>query len=278
MRVFAIGDTHLAHAVDKPMDIFGPQWVDHAGKIARAWRERVGEDDLVLVVGDISWAMTLEEAKPDLQWLEDLPGRKLMIRGNHDYWWPGPKKMRAILPPSVDFLRNDARVIEGVGIAGTRGWDCPPAGWKPTPDEPNARGDDRKPPAGAVWDDQHPAGRRYDEQDLKIYRREVERLRVSLADLERRGGAEVRVAMVHYPPMNGAHEPSGFTEVLEEAGVGLCVYGHLHGEGHRVAFNGERNGVVYRCVACDFIDFAPVPIVGAGPRLEPLPTRGAEDR
>ncbi len=261
MRVFAIGDPHLAHAVDKPMDIFGPQWVDHTGKIARAWRERVEPDDLVLVVGDISWAMTLEEVAPDLAWIEDLPGKKLMIRGNHDYWWPGPKRMREILPPSIDFIRNEGRIVGRVGFVGTRGWDCPPSGWSA---EVNA---EERP---GVWDDDQPGGRRYGEQDLKIYRREVDRLRMSIRDLEKRRKADevdVSIALIHYPPMNGAHDASGFTEVLEEAGIGLCVYGHLHGSGHRVAFNGERRGVTYRCVACDFVDFAPVAIVDADAHL-----------
>lgn len=257
MQIYAIGDLHLAHSVNKPMDIFGPQWTDHVGKIGRACRQQMTSDDLLLIVGDISWAMTEEEAKPDLEWIHALPGSKLMIRGNHDYWWPGPKRMRSLLPESIDFLRNDSRLINGIGFAGSRGWDCPPP-------QPTAAGSDG---SSSVWHDNQPGGRPYSEKDLKIYHREVERLRSSLTSLHQHGERKSLVVMLHYPPMNASHQDSGFSKLLEEAKVDLCIYGHLHGEGHRAAFCGERNGVHYQCVACDFIDFRPLLIADDQARL-----------
>src|SRR5262249_47822628 len=113
MAVFAISDLHLGFAVDKPMDRFGPQWAGHPEKIERAWRERVAEGDTVLVCGDTSWALKLDDAAPDLAFVGRLPGRKLLIRGNHDYWWGSLAKVRRSLPPGVDLLQNDARQIEG---------------------------------------------------------------------------------------------------------------------------------------------------------------------
>ena len=125
MRIFAIGDPHLSLDSDKPMDIFGPKWGHHAERIAEAWHETVSEEDLVLVPGDISWAMHLKNAAADLKFIGDLPGRKVILRGNHDYWWDSLSKVRSALPPSMYALQNDALVIGGIAIAGSRGWTCP---------------------------------------------------------------------------------------------------------------------------------------------------------
>ena len=121
MKVFAIGDLHLSGSVDKPMDVFGPEWKDHGRKIEANWQGAVSSGDLVLLPGDLSWAMTLEQALPDLQFIDALPGTKLFIKGNHDYWFSGPAKVRSALGRSVDLLRNDARAFDGVGVCGVRG-------------------------------------------------------------------------------------------------------------------------------------------------------------
>lgn len=234
MKVFAIGDLHLSGAVDKPMDIFGPAWEQHARRIEYAWRDLVSEEDIVLLPGDFSWAMHLEEAQVDFAFLHALPGAKVMIRGNHDYWWNSVSKVRAVLPPSIRVVQNDSISFGGVHIAGTRGWTCPGS-------------------AGFEQDDQ------------KIYDREVGRLAMSLAKLSAAVGPAGgrRIAMLHYPPFNESRAPSGFTEKLEAAGVETLLYGHLHGKSCRGAFEGERNGISYHLVSADHIGFAPKLILEA---------------
>lgn len=223
MRLFAIADLHLSLASEKPMDIFGEAWRDHAEKIEENWRRVVGKEDLVLLPGDISWAMRLEDALPDLAFIGRLPGKKILLKGNHDYWWSAIGRVRALLPDGMRALQNDAFAEEDIRVCGTRGWLCPGA----------------------------PA---FGEADRKIYLRELDRLRLSLNALAEDGR---RVAMLHFPPVCEKEGGSGFTELLEAAGVTTALYGHLHGDAGRTAFEGERNGVVYHCVAADKLDFCP---------------------
>ena len=143
MRVFAISDLHLSNACDKPMDIFGGRWVGYTQKIEKAWNETVQKDDLVLIAGDISWAMKLEEAVPDLLWIDSLPGNKIIIKGNHEYWWKSVSAVRQVLPASIQAIQNDAIKLDGLVICGTRGWDIPE--------------------------------KSSSEEDIKIYKREIER-------------------------------------------------------------------------------------------------------
>lgn len=223
MKVFAIGDLHLSGAADKPMDIFGPAWGCHAEHIADAWAATVAEEDLVLLPGDFSWAMHLEDARPDMELIAALPGTKLMIRGNHDYWWSSVTKVRSALPPSMFVIQNDHFSFRGLHVAGTRGWTCPgSAAFLP--------------------------------EDQKIYDREVLRLGLSLSGLPNDG---CRIAMLHYPPFNENRAPSGFSGLLEDAGVSLAVYGHLHGRSCKGGFEGVRNGVEYKLVSADHIGFRP---------------------
>lgn len=240
MAIYALGDTHLGFAVDKPMDIFGPLWAGHPGPLFQNWEATVAPEDIVLVPGDISWGMTLPEAEVDLRELDRLPGRKFMIQGNHDYWWESLKKMRELGFATVEFIQNDAILlppgavpgVEGsVAVCGTRGWITP---------------GDRS------WNED-------EAHNLKIYMREVGRLKMSL-DAGRKAGAERFLAMLHYPPVAEDHQPTEFTELLEGyGGVLTCIYGHLHGPGSKYrAFQGEHNGVAYHLVACDAIDFTPV--------------------
>ena len=240
MAVYALGDTHLSFAVNKPMDIFGPLWARHPAPLFQNWEATVAPDDIVLVPGDISWGMTLAEAEPDLLELDKLPGRKLLIQGNHDYWWESLKKMRTLPLQTTEFIQNDAILLPAgtipavdgpVAVCGTRGWITP--------------GD-------RAWgeDEAH---------NLKIYQREVGRLKLSL-DTGRKLGAAAFMVMLHYPPVAEDHQPTGFTELVESyGGVQLVVYGHLHGPGSRYkAFQGMHNGVRYQLVACDQIDFTPM--------------------
>ncbi len=230
MAIWAIADLHLSHDQPKPMDIFGPAWEDHAEKIAANWRRSVGEDDLVIVAGDISWAMQLPGAAPDLNWIAALPGRKLLLRGNHDYWWSSISKVRAALPPGMSALQNDHFTHEGWAVCGTRGWLCP---------------------GEEGFDSEH---------DEKIYLREVGRLQLSLESALGAGQSSI-VAALHYPPFNRQGSPSGFTGLLERCGVRYCVYGHIHDEGRQKLFQGERAGVTYRFVASDGVGFAPVAVI-----------------
>lgn len=227
MAIFAIGDLHLSHDRHKPMDIFGGEWENHAEKIGENWNRVVGSADLVVVVGDISWAMHLSAALPDLQWLAALKGTKVLIRGNHDYWWSSIGKVRRQLPSSVFALQNDFFIWENEAICGTRGWVCP---------------------GEEGFDNDH---------DQKIYQREVSRLRLSLASAKMKS-LPIRIAALHFPPFNRRGQPSDFTALLEEYAVKICVFGHIHDHGRNEIFQGERGGVTYRFAAADGIGFEPL--------------------
>jgi predicted phosphohydrolase len=226
MRIYAIADLHLSHSTEKPMDVFGDAWRNHAEKIERNWRAVVEEGDVVLVPGDISWAMQLDAALPDLAFIGRLPGKKILIKGNHDYWWSAIGRVRAALPENMRALQNDAFAENGVGICGSRGWLCP-------------------------------GSSNYTADDEKIYLREADRLKLSFRALDVLPGVETKIAMMHFPPFCERERSSRFTELLEENGVQTVVYGHLHGDANKNAFEGERNGIVYHCVAADKLNFAP---------------------
>jgi predicted phosphohydrolase len=198
MRLFAIADPHLSRAAPKPMDIFGPGWQGHPAAFFSGWRETVGEDDLVLVPGDISWAMRLEDAMQDLRDIADLPGRKVLLRGNHDYWWPSISRLRRDLPAGMWALQNDAVLVDGVVVSGTRGWVCP-------------------------------GSHGFTSEDQRIYDREVERLRLSLAHAAKLEGT-YHVVMLHFPPTNPRLEPSELTDLIIAAKPDALVFGHVHGE------------------------------------------------
>ncbi len=206
------------------MTVFGKAWAGHPEVLFSRWRETVGEDDLVIIPGDISWAMRLEEALPDLMALARLPGVKVLIRGNHDYWWPSISRLRAALPPGMVALQNDAYVYGGVAVAGTRGWITP-------------------------------FDREFTEHDEKIYRREAERLKLSLADAAKKPHEHLIVAL-HYPPFGPGSEPTLFTELIEEARPDAVVYGHLHGADPE-RLPKDWKGIPVHLVAADVLGFQP---------------------
>lgn len=230
-RLFAIADLHLSLNGDKPMDIFGEQWADHPARMAAAWDRMVHEKDTVLLPGDLSWASSLEEAAADLDWIHRRPGRKILLRGNHDMWWGSLGKLRKSLPESCTPLQNSAILMDGrVVVLGARGWT--------SPEDPVA-----------------------EPGDGKIFERELERLKLSIADADRRFSRELpRIAMLHYPPWIEGRQPTQVVSLLEGAGVRTCLYGHLHGEDHRLGVVGERDGIRYMLVAADAIKFAPVEV------------------
>jgi predicted phosphohydrolase len=228
MQIYAIADLHLSLTSEKPMDVFGEAWRGHAEKLERNWRERVTQDDLVLIPGDISWAMQLSGALPDLSFIGSLPGKKILLKGNHDYWWSAIGRVRSSLPDGMRAIQNDSIVEGDIGFCGTRGWLCP-------------------------------GSNNFDAEDQKIYSRELDRLTLSLNSLK---PVKTKIAMLHFPPFADKEKGSGFTERMEAAGVQIVLYGHLHGEANRHAFEGERNGIVYHCVAADKLDFSPKLIYG----------------
>lgn len=227
MRVFAIGDPHLSFAKPKPMSIFGSQWDHHEERLQESWKQTVREEDVVLIPGDISWAMHMEDAIPDLEFLAQCPGKKVILRGNHDYWWDSVSKVRAILPPNMYAIQNDCLRIDRLLVAGTRGWTCP---------------------GSSVFNE---------ERDRKIYEREVGRLALSLQAMKPNEN-DVCIGMLHYPPINEHHQPSGFSEQFANSSAKIVVYGHLHGKSCQAAFEEERNGQLYRLVSCDYLNFKPL--------------------
>lgn len=223
MAIYAIGDLHLSGHSSKPMDIFGDNWTEHEKKIKNSWLENVTDEDAILIPGDISWAMTLEEAMVDLEWIADLPGNKYLIKGNHDYWWGSIKKLNTLFD-SMNFIQNNFFTYMDYAICGTRGWNCP----------------------------NH---YKFTEHDEKIYLREVNRLEMSLKAAKQKGYANI-IVMLHYPPTNDKLEPSLFTEVLEKYNVSNVVYGHLHGKAsYGSGLQGVHNGVNYKLVSCDYANF-----------------------
>lgn len=225
MNVYAISDLHLSTTSDKPMNIFGGNWDGHFEKIKSDWLEKVQADDLVLISGDISWAMKLEDALVDLRLLADLPGKKVFIRGNHDYWWNGITKLRDRAPnESFYFLQTDAVKLGKYVIVGSRGWTCP-------------------------------GSSDYTERDEKLYRREAERFRLAFNEAERLfcEGDEL-IAMIHYPPFGLKNESTAFTELFEERKVSTAVFGHIHGAAY-CPLKSEKNGVEYLLASCDKVGF-----------------------
>ncbi|MBA3943149.1 MAG: metallophosphoesterase [Herpetosiphonaceae bacterium] len=229
MRIWAIADLHLSFANPKPMDIFGPNWHDHAAHIAALWHKLVAPDDVVLLAGDTSWALRLPEALPDLEWLAALPGQKVLTKGNHDYWWDYARKRPAILPASLALIEADAVVLNGWVFCGTRGWLTPgQATFKP-------------------------------EKDERIYRRELGRLERALAAAHRlQTNGEQLGVLLHYPPFLFDGTATAFAEQLAAAQANFCVYGHLHRRHDwQQAVQGERAGVIYHLTSCDFLNFMP---------------------
>lgn len=245
-RLFAIGDVHLPGGPrNKPMDRFGEVWTDHVPRVAAEWSRIGTADDVLLLCGDLSWAMTVEEAQSDLAWIQALVGRLVVIKGNHDFWWSGIGKVRRALGPRVTALQHDHVIVGGIAIVGTRGWQCPGSAGS----------------ADVMAETAGPAS--YTADDEKIYLREVERLRLGLQGLLRSGHAYDRlVVALHYPPMNPEHQPSGFTALIDEFGADVCVHGHLHGAAAiATAFEGVRGATTYHCVSADAVRMVPRQIV-----------------
>ena len=236
LKIFSISDLHLSINNPKPMDIFGPAWDNYVDLIFDDWTKKVSNQDVVLIPGDISWAMKLEDAKVDLDLISALPGNKIIIRGNHDYWWKSISAVRSLLPNNFFALQNDHICLGNYIFCGTRGWQVPETTHK-TP------------------------------EDEKIYKRELIRLELSLSSAKtaqenmKKEGIDAKiVCMIHYPPFNSKKEESDFTKLFEKYEVSTVVYGHLHGTKSRTNHLTQINGICYYLTSCDLVENKLIPI------------------
>ena len=226
MSLFVIGDLHLSLGEDKPMDVF-LGWNDYVQRLENNWRRLITDDDTVVIAGDISWAMKLEETLTDFRFIHSLPGKKLLLKGNHDYWWATKKKMDEFISvnhlDSLSILFNNAFRVGEYAVCGTRGW---------------------------FLENEAP-------EDIKVLNREVGRLKMSLEQAKKLGGEPV--VFLHYPPYYRGLECSEMMDVLLEYGVKKCYYGHIHGKKNfRLAFEGEYRGINFRLISGDKVEFVPV--------------------
>ncbi len=226
MRVFAIGDLHLSHAQPKPMDVFGGHWTGHAEKIAKNWDQVVDEDDLVVICGDHSWAIRPDEAQEDINYIAARPGKKVLIRGNHDYWWKRDQtnRLQKTMPEDIFLVHGRCMVFGEIAVAGTRGWRL---------------------------ETEEDAG------DEKVLEREKMYFERALAEMDA-AHVKIRIAALHYPPFDADLRPNVFSDILEKHKVDHLVYGHIHGS------NYVENGVCgtkYHLTSVDMVGFAPVRIV-----------------
>lgn len=223
MSIFAIGDTHLTFSTDKPMDIFRG-WTDYVERLEKNWRAVVGEDDTVVIPGDISWAMSLEQAKNDFAFLHSLPGKKLIMKGNHDYWWTTKRKMDTFLSEngfdSVAILHNNAFRVGDFTLCGSRGW---------------------------FFDAEN--------SDSKVLLREAGRLDMSIEEGKKLGGE--LIVFLHYPPVMSNMRCNEMMAVLKKHGIERCYYGHLHGESTLRAVRETVDGIKFSLVSADFLEFCP---------------------
>ena len=228
MALYTIGDLHLSFKVNKPMGIFGDNWDNHENKIKDNWIRKVKEEDTVMIPGDFSWATYLEDSIPDFEFLNSLPGKKLLSKGNHDYWWTTVTSMRKFLKENnfenIDFVYNNSYLVEDKVIVATRGW----------------------------------VNAFRQEDNYKILKRERDRLELSLKNAkESFGDSKEIIAFIHYPPFYKEEVPDeiNFIKLLKSYEVKRCFYGHLHGESHKEAIEGIVDGIDFKLVSSDYLQF-----------------------
>ena len=229
MAVFAIADLHLSLGTDKPMDIFSG-WSDYVERLEKNWRKIISDNDTVVIAGDISWAMRLEECDKDFEFINSLPGKKLLIKGNHDYWWATKKKIDEYLNAkgfdTISIIFNNAYEADGLALCGTRGWNYESSG----------------------------------EKDMRILNREIGRLEMSINEAKKTGCEPI--VFLHYPPVYDTIVCEEIIDTLKSHGIRHCFYGHLHGSNtHKHAVTGEYEGIKLNLISCDYTDFFPIPVV-----------------
>jgi predicted phosphohydrolase len=223
MKIFAIADLHFDFKKEKPMDVFGDNWEKHEEKIIENWKYTVGEDDLVLIPGDVSWALRLDDALEDLLKIENLPGIKIIGKGNHDYWWSTSTKLDKLGFKTIKFLKNNFYKFDDIIVCGTRGWDTMEEHSKEVSNE-------------------------------KIFLREMNRLKISIESAKKNKG--IIIVMLHYPPFNSDGLPNEFFNITKNYNAEICIYGHLHGvEGHKNVREGCIDDIMVHCVSSDYMDF-----------------------
>ncbi|MFW5991894.1 MAG: metallophosphoesterase [Halanaerobiaceae bacterium] len=240
MNIYAIGDLHLSFEEKvipgkwdqvkeyKTMNIFGDNWEEHYRKIYLNWKESVGNKDLVLIPGDISWAKDLDQIEYDIDFINHLPGKKVFIKGNHDYWWQGISRARSVMPDDFYLLQNDSICFGNICIGGSRGW-IPPNNIK------------------------------FSDHDQKIYKRELIRLELSLKTIK---SNTKKIVLLHYMPVNENHEKNEIVQLLVDFNIDICLYGHLHGEeAHQNKISGTRWGIEFALVSADYLNFNPKLII-----------------
>lgn len=227
MALYTIADLHLPLGVEKPMDIFGHSWAGYVDRLEYNWQRKIKPDDTVVLPGDFSWATYLEQSEKDFEFLNRLNGKKILLKGNHDYWWTTMNKLNSFIKEkgfnSIEFLQNNSFVYENIGICGTRGWI-------------------------------HPAWDSFNGEDRKIYDREVLRLELSLKSVK--DCKEIYV-FTHYPPISVQRTENEFIRMMKQHGVTKCFYGHLHSASHKNAVNGIEDGIEYRLISGDYLQFDP---------------------
>lgn len=251
MKVWTISDLHLSFGTpNKSMDVFGEKWKNHPEKIKKNWEKVVKNEDLVLIAGDISWAMKTENALPDLEWIHALPGTKIMSKGNHDHWWKSAAKIRKILPPSMHIIHNDAFTIGDITIGGARLWDHPDLNYYKFIDIKEIEGVNIKKKEYTKEAIAH---------DAKIFKNELDRLSWSLDAMDK--SAKHKILMIHYPPIPPDRSDNEFSRLIQNAGIDICIYGHLHNLFPDAPVNFTKDGTKYLCTACDYLDFSPIQLL-----------------
>lgn len=231
MALFTISDLHLPLGVNKPMDIFGRDWENYVMRLEENWRANIKNEDTIVMPGDFSWAMHLRDSKADFEFIESLPGRKILLRGNHDYWWDTLSKLERFKKEhgfeTVHFLQNNYFSYNDTAICGTRFWNCPVVA-------------------------------KLNAEDEKIYKRELIRCSLTLAEAKKDGFSEI-IFFTHFPPVNQQGEvDEEFFKIMKEYNVSRVVYGHIHGSGKKMAFSGEYDSIKFDLVSCDFLSFLPL--------------------
>lgn len=231
MSIYIIGDLHLSFETNKPMNIFGQNWENHSEKIKENWIEKVKPEDTVILAGDFSWATYLEETYEDFKYLSELPGNKILLKGNHDYWWTTVTSMKRYLEEqnieNIEFLHNNSYLIEDKIIVGTRGW--------------------------ALLDS---------ENSEKMIKREAARLELSIKEgIEKYGEDKEIICIMHYPPISNSLMKNEYTynskflDVMKKYNIKKCFYGHLHGASHKEAVEGNVEGIEFKLISADYLDF-----------------------
>ena len=225
MAIYVIADLHLSFSQDKPMSIFGENWEGHSEKIKNNWISKVKPEDTVVLPGDFSWAMYLQDTYKDFEYLNSLPGKKLLLKGNHDYWWTTVTNMRNFLEENkfknIDFIYNNSYLVENKILTGTRGWNLLDT-----------------------------------ENSSKMIKRESIRLQLAIEDgIKKYGDDKEIIVFMHYPPISYANKNSEFVKILKQYNIKTCYYGHLHGKSHQDAVEGIVDGIEFKLISADYLNF-----------------------